>query len=447
MKRLVTLLTVVSACVLIAETALAQEQTWLKDRRYREGAGFLAGDWELHPGLGAEFGYDSNYFRRAPSEDPVGSLRIRVSPSFAISTLGPQRRGEDAPPPDVEFRAELTGAYNEFIPVSGSDAGQDKMADQRNIAGDLDLSLGIMPERTWSGRVHAGIGRTMMPSNEGDTAVSYNRIRPNAGAELIWRPGSGMLDWRLGYEFYGTFFEAGDFSELNRLDNYIITRGRWRFFPRTALMYDMKAGFLIYPDQSAKTNSYPLRTRLGLNGLITPSFAVLALAGWGASFYSGDQNDFDSVLGQLELKWYLTPVPGADPMKVTASLSSIAAGFIRDFDDSYIGTYLERDRGYLKFSYLFGGVFLLVVEGGVGAVVFPDIVASANYAGQPGWVDVSADGNLFLEYRIADMWGINATARYMGYFSDTAIQLVGAAGADELEYQRFEAFIGGRWFM
>ncbi|MBW2526900.1 MAG: hypothetical protein JRI23_22135 [Deltaproteobacteria bacterium] len=447
MRRFAALAAVLLAAVLASETASAQEQTWLSDRRYREGPGFLVGDWELHPGLGAEFGFDSNYFRRGPAEDPVRALRIRISPSFSVSTLGPQRREPGDPPPDVDFRADLTGAYNEFIPVSGTDQGKEAMADQRNFAGDLGLSLGIMPQRTWSGRLHAGIGRSMMPTNEADPSVSYNRLRPSAGAEVIWTPGGGMLDWRLGYEFHGTIFEAGDFSELNRLDNYIVTRGRWRFFPRTAMLYDMKAGFLIYPDQSVKTNSYPLRTRIGVNGLITPSFAAMAMAGWGSSFYAGEQEDFDSVLAQLEVKWYLTPVPGGDPMQVTASLSSIAAGFIRDFDDSYIGTYFERDRGYLKFSYLFGGVFLLVAEGGAGAVVFPAVPTNANYVGQGAWTDVAVDGSLFAEYRIKDMWGINTSLRYMGYFSDTVLTFTSGAGADQLKYQRFEAFLGGRWFM
>ena len=70
MRRLAALAALLLASVFTADTVGAQEQTWLADRRYREGPGFLAGDWELHPGLGAEFGYDSNYFRRAPAEDP-----------------------------------------------------------------------------------------------------------------------------------------------------------------------------------------------------------------------------------------------------------------------------------------------------------------------------------------------------------------------------------------
>src|SRR5690606_33625659 len=104
MKRFVALSTLLMAAF-VAESAAAQtgEHTWLSDRRYREGAGWRVGDFELHPGLGVDFGYDSNFLRRHSSEDPVQSLRLRVSPHFSVSTLGPQRRG-DGPPPTVEFR-------------------------------------------------------------------------------------------------------------------------------------------------------------------------------------------------------------------------------------------------------------------------------------------------------------------------------------------------------
>lgn len=445
MKRLAALGAVLCSCVLFAESAAAQDQPWLKDRKYREGEGFLVGDFELHPGIGAEFGYDSNYFHRASGEDPIGSLRLRISPSFAISTLGPQRRGEDAPPPTVNFRAEIGASYNEFFPVSGSDAGMEAMKDQRNIGGDLGLNLDILPEREWSGRLFAGVTRTVMPTNEGDTSASFNRDIPRAGAELIWAPGGGMLDWRLGYTFEGTFFEVGDFSGLNSIRNTVSTRGRWRFLPRTAFMYDLRAGFYLYPWGDVKTNSYPLHSRIGLNGLFTPSFGLMALAGWGTSLYQGEtDSDFDSVIGQLEVKWYITPVSEGDPMNISAALSSLAAGFIRDFDDSFLGTYLERDRGYLKFSYLFGGVFLAAVEGGVGAVLFPSVPL---YGQGEGWADVGVDASVLAEYRIQDMWGINATFRYDGYFSDTALAIPGTGLTDQMAYQEIQAFIGARWFM
>ncbi|RLB58779.1 MAG: hypothetical protein DRI90_16285 [Deltaproteobacteria bacterium] len=448
MRRVLALIACISFSVLVAGEAAAQEATWLKDRQYREGAGLRVGDFEMHPGIGADFGYDSNYYRRDSSEDPIGSLRLRISPHFSVSTLGAQRR-DDGEQPSVNFRAELGGTYNEFIPVSGSEAGQDSLREQRNIGGDLRLTLDIAPGREWSGNLYAGVGRTVRPTNEGDLNQSFNRILPAAGAELIWAPGSGMLDWRLGYQFSGTFFESSTFGGLNNFRNDITTRGRWRFLPRTALMYDARFGFITYSSGGSsavqKTDSHPLRTRIGVNGLVTPSFGILALVGWGSSFYTSDPQDFDSLLAQAELRWYFNPTSEDDVGKVSSVMSSIAVGFIRDFEDSFIGTYLERDQGYIRFNYLFGGKFLLVLTGAAGAVVFP-AQDNPDMGNAGGWTDVRVDGTLFGEWRIKDWLGANAEVGYTGYFSDTSLQFASVGGFDQLGYQNIRAFIGARVF-
>jgi len=109
---------IASTLAFLPSLAAAQDQPWLKDRRYTEGIGIRVGDVELHPGIAGEFGYDSNYFHRAGEgdEDTVGALRLRITPSFSISTLGRQRTEvtPDAPPPDFEFRGGIAATYDEF---------------------------------------------------------------------------------------------------------------------------------------------------------------------------------------------------------------------------------------------------------------------------------------------------------------------------------------------
>ena len=157
---------IVCALTAIPAVASAQTQTWLSDRKYTEGIGLRVGDFELHPGAAAEFGYDSNFYRRAPEESPIGALRLRITPSFSISTLTKARR--DAAPsstqPDFEFRATASATYNEFFPISGGRDSDDRaqMSRDRNVSGDLDLRLGIMPGRTWSGNINAGVARALM---------------------------------------------------------------------------------------------------------------------------------------------------------------------------------------------------------------------------------------------------------------------------------------------
>jgi hypothetical protein len=198
-----------------------------------------------------------------------------------------------------------------------------------------------------------------------------------------------------------------------------------------------------------KEDSHPLRTRLGVNGLITPSFGALAMIGWGASFYNGDVNpDFDSLLAQAEVKWYFVPPPGANPLSAPSNLSNVAVGFVRDFEDAFIGSYLERNRGYARFSYLFAGQFLLVSEAGVGSVTYPQLPAPAFSLGgdaAAGWTDLRVDGKLFGEYRFLDWLGANLEFTYGGYFSDTQLTTDGAT--DVLGFQRFSIFGGVRAFL
>lgn len=86
-------------------SASAQNQPWIKDRKYAEGIGYRTGNLEIHPGVSAELGYDSNYFLRADDEDPVISvMRLRVTPSLSLSTLGPQRREGGGDPPKLNFQ-------------------------------------------------------------------------------------------------------------------------------------------------------------------------------------------------------------------------------------------------------------------------------------------------------------------------------------------------------
>lgn len=447
MKRFAFLVTFAFALAW-SSFASAQTQPWLADRRYTEGRGIRVGDFELHPGAAAEFGYDSNYFLRGDDEDPIGSLRLRITPSFSLATLSERRRAEGGAveQPTVEFRAGIHATYDEFFPISGSEAGQDALQDQRNVEGKLDFNLNILPGRPVFGSVGGTLSRNVDPSNAGDTTRSLNRVAPTGNAEIGIAPGGGLFEWRLGYNFVGTIFESGEYSNLTNFNHEIQTRGRWRFLPRSALTFDGRFGFINYPDGTTKTSSHPMRVRLGFNGLITNSIGLLVMGGWGASFYTPTgQQDFDSFIGQAEFRWLLTPssdAAGAD--EVSLSLSNLAVGFTRDFGDSFIGSYVETNRGYAKFSYFFAGRFLLVLDAAVAANRFPEIPQF----NQDPWTDIRVEGGAFGEWRFIDQLGLNATVRYATNISDTVLQGTAAGGGFEaLQWQNFTAFLGFRWFL
>lgn len=484
--------TSVAVALLVARAANAQEQyvpqgdspQWLKDRSYNEGAGVRAGDLELHPGIAGEVGYDSNWFLRsdkqgfdnsAPVAPPIPAVSLRITPSLYLATLSPQRREGDlvAQPPDVAFRAGINGTYREFIGVSNApnaSLGSNDISQQRSVGGAADARLDIAPQRPFGAVLLASYGRVVYP-NEGtaDPNQSFTHDDVNAGGEFVVQPGVGTLDWHLGYALHDTIFETSIAQPFNSTTNEVYTRGRWKFRPRTSLIYDATLRFTSYGNADRATpiglfGSSPVRARIGLNGLITDRFAALAMVGWGASFLDTSTvkvlPQYDSVIGQAELKWFLTSSPGvAAASELTLALSSITLGYARDFQNSYLGNFYGSDRGYLRFDYFFGGRALIALTGGLGAVEYPRMYwvnAMAPVLRHDPFTDLRADATLFSEYRLTDAFGINATLRYTANFSSTAVPdlptmspatcSAGAACYD-MSWTRIEAFLGVRYFL
>jgi hypothetical protein len=429
----------------ISGTAFAQEQVWLKDRRYAEGIGIRTGDLEIHPGLAGEFGYDSNYFLRdSTHEQPViDTLRLRLTGSLSVSTISPQRREAEGggEPPKVTFRAGVAASYSEFFATKSQYV--DALREQRHVGATGTLQLTILPQKPVGGDMYADFVRVPQPSNNPD--FNFNRFTTRFGGGITWAPGGGMFDWRFGYQYTLTYFEQDTFRNLGNHTNEVNTRGRWRFLPRTAFLYDASVGF-VRNDYSTpgQLNSDPVRARVGVNGLVTSSFALLAMVGWGASFYQPVPGapQFDSVLAQAELKWFITPNPGLDPTGAGLTLSSVALGFTRDFYNSYLGTFYTRNRGYANLSTFFSQRMLLVIDGGVALLAYPNVLNAANVVIQPSFTTTLLDATLFGEYRFTDSFGLNTTISYAANLADDI-----RIADDFLSWNRFQAFLGVRWFM
>jgi hypothetical protein len=199
-----------------------------------------------------------------------------------------------------------------------------------------------------------------------------------------------------------------------------------------------------------------------MTGLITSHFGFLGMIGWGASFYESTAGtpiqDFDSVIAQAELKWHLQPQQKLPSDAARVGLSAIAAGYIRDFRDSYLSDYYVRDRGYARFDYFFAGVMLLSVEGGFSRYTYPPpYFPSGNPRVPPGggYAENRVDAKLFAEYRLSNTFGINTTLRYDANLTDEEVEVVEnpppppapQPGNDELAFARYQIFLGARWFM
>jgi hypothetical protein len=455
MKFCLTLAATVLLGAISVEAHAQAQQPWLGDRKYGEGIGIRAGNLELHPGVSGEVGYDSNYFLRAPEEDPLSAFRIRVTPSITVSTLGTQRTQANSAPgqqTDLVFRGGAYLSYNELIATDSKH--QSEFSDQRHLDVGADVALNIRPVGRVGGDTYLDFIRQGQPSNNPDTENAFDRDSFRAGAGITWRPGGGLFDWRIGGEFLYNYFEKQNFRYLNNFQYGVNMRGRWRFLPRTALLYDGSYTWINYPNPSAQNNGAIARSNIGLNGLITSRLALLGMIGWAGTFYDQQAGQspqqFDSLTAQAELKWYISGGASVmSPSSAPVGLSYASIGYLRDVSNSYLGNFYQRDRGYVGLSYLLGGVFVTSVTVGVANLHFPDsFFPNGGGLQHSAFSEQRLDATVFGEYRLNNNFGLNATFNYDQNFTNVVVPTdpMRTPPGDYLAYSRWQIFLGARYF-
>lgn len=456
----------------------AHAQAWLRDRTYQEGIGIRAGDVELHPGVGAEVGFDSNWFVRshvtganilngAPNSPIREAAVLRVTPSFTISSLSAQRlNGEN---PSFTYRGTVAASYREFIGT--------EVNDQRNVNLHAFFRGDILPGRPIGLGFFAGYERFVQPSALPAVDASFNRSDVNAGAEVIAIPGGGTLDLRLGYQFYGALYENTNGAAFTNFTHELSFKNRWKFRPRTSIFTETSLSFINYPNAGRSTlllnNAIPLHTRAGITGLLTNRFSVLAAAGYSGSFVangaSASTSQYDSLNAQLEGTFYLTgaATAGNDPSATTA-ISTLTVGYNRDVQvgsaqsfanrptyifgggqNTTIGSYTGLDKFYGRLSYLFAGRAVVSLDGYFDVLTLPPVFDGTGTIApgtQNGFTNFRPGASLFGEYRFADSFGVNATVDYQQTISDVQLP-VGNNQVFDLNNRRVQAFLGVRWFM
>jgi hypothetical protein len=462
--------------VIILRTSPASAQSgqpWLEDRRYGQGIGVRSGDLELHPGVAAQVGYDSNYFQNSGDvgvttdgalalyEPVIDVARARITPSLSLKTLSDSRRtgGPQAALPSANFEARAHLSYNMLFPL---DSGQEGESLSNFIQGGGGLQLDILPERPWGGDASLAVTRTVQPNNDPLLPPAFSRELFQGEAGVIWRPGGKKMSWRLAYGAAFTRFELDDFTGYDNLAHGVITSGHWKFLPRTALLYEGRLGFITYSDEaSALADSKPISTKLGLAGLLSNHISLLTMLGWMATFYEpvgGISQDYDGPIGQLQLTYYPSPQPEAPVGATAVGLSSVAVGYLRSIDNAYLGNYVRRDRVYADVSYFVGGVVVVSLQGGFSALGRPSSTigdAPAPIDVNPAFTERRADVSAFAEWRTSNTFGINATLVYNAALDNRLVRAQAEATvppgspipADNLRFDRYELWLGSRWFL
>jgi hypothetical protein len=434
-------LPLIAALAVMVAPLKASAQAWVSNPDFSEGIGIRAGNLELHPSVGAEFGYDSNFFRASEREGVVDVFKLRVTPSLSLGTLGTARRRGAVP--DVVFGANAYASYFEVFPT---DSANSDVSKRRNVSIGANAKVDIFPQRKVGVDLLANYVRTIETEGRSDDLAGdgFNRDTVRGGGGVSWRPGGGLFDWRVGYLGTFNFFENDSYSSLANVQHEVNTRGRWRFLPRSALLFDTAYTFIRYTHgDTEQTDGDVLRSRIGYHGLVTYHLALMGLVGWAASFYHGhpgsiSARQYDSLIANAEARWFIQARPNLDESTITSGISSVALGYARSFSNSYYGSFYQQDRGYLQFSMFLVGAVAAGLEFGVSRVAYPE-VAVGNFD-QQGFSQLRLDSRVFGEYRFTDTLAVNATVQYDQVNSDPV-------NNEDLDYHRWQAYVGVRWFM
>lgn len=438
--------------ILAAAPSLAHAQAWLSDRTRTEGPGFRLGDFELHPGIGVELGYDSNvYNTEAGGDGYLDSAILRAAAHLLFSTRGEQRRAEGeaggAGPgglPDVTFRGGVSGSFYHYF----------NEIDRTNMEVDASLALSILPGRVVSIDITEDFGRSIRPFTENpggtDANRSFARISNDAGVRFNFATSGEVLKISAGYNFALDFFEDGQFQYGNNFRHTLSLSETFRFLPETGVFHDTTFTILDYFGPSSAmdpvlvNDGLLLRTRVGVNGALTNEFSVLVAAGYGAGFYNEGlggayRQDYESVVINAEARWQIS-----EPVR-------LSFGYDRDFQPSFVGNFYRRDRGYANFQAIIERVVLVGVEASVGYYEFGAVIGAD---GMPTGTtlnrgDIRVTGELFLEWRIQDWLGVNGTVGYTGNFTDYVYFIdlpSGGTVMDPADFHKVELWLGVRAF-
>jgi len=435
MKARIPLIAALGLAILPAQ---ASAQAWVTNPDFSEGVGIRVGNLELHPSIGAEFGYDSNYFRASDEEGVIDVFKLRVTPSLTLSTLGDERRNATTPR-SFDFTSSAHAAYHEAF-AAGSE--QLSGAAKRNVGGGVSARLNVFPVGKIGFDVLGSYVRVVETDGSSDDLAGdgFDRGTARGGAGITWRPGGGLFEWRNGYQGTYNYFEKSDYDSLTNIQHDITSRGRWRFLPRSALLFDTDYIFVRYTRPTAQTDGEVLRARVGFHGLVTYHLALMGLVGWSSSFYRDNgavqARQFDSLVAHAEARWFLQSRPDLDSATITSGLSSVALGYVRTFNNGYLGSFYQRDRGYLNFSMFVLGAVAGGIDVGVSRVAFPEVTGATP---TPAFSQLRLDARMFGEYRFTDTLAANATLQYDQVNSEVV-------NNEHLDYDRWQAYVGMRLF-
>jgi hypothetical protein len=304
----------------------------------------------LHAGVFADVGYDSNVFYGSASQET--SAVMHVTPRLEITNA--ERDGSI--PSGTYYNLSAAVNFVKYLTsneeVTNQDAINPSLGGTAEFSSGQALSFSI--SETFSRYKQAPY---VAATNPGTRANPITRDNNMASASLRYAPGGGRLRLMLRYTNLIDKYE-GSYDTGSNMGNEGVFDIGWRWLPRTTIYAQVAQGAITYFNSGTSGRaSYPLRTLLGLRGLLTEKLSVNLGAGYNNAFYSGGTaNANPTGLGNLGLV--------AEVNYTMSVLSRVGFGYHHDFANSpFVGGFYNMDAIYGAFqqmvasrvvSYLFG---------------------------------------------------------------------------------------------
>jgi hypothetical protein len=289
-------------------------------------SGLKVGDGSiLHAGLFADLGYDSNVFYTTSGSDTTSPV-LHITPRLELTNA--ERDG--SVPGGTYYDLGASIDFRKYL--SSNRAVTDQDAINPTIGGTAEFSSG----QALSFSLAEAFSRNQQaPYAEG--AKPITRDDNMASANLAFAPGGGRLRVTLRYsnliDKYEGYYDTG-----SNMGNEGVLDIGWRWLPKTSLYLKVAQGAIFYFNSAATyRSSYPLRTLLGIRGLLTDKLSVNIAGGYSNAFYSG--GDSPSGFGNVGI---VTEVN-----YLMSLLSRAGVGYHHDFVNSpFLGGYYNMDAVY-----------------------------------------------------------------------------------------------------
>ncbi len=380
--------------LLVSSAALAQVDA---------NNGIKIGDGRLHPYLDLEGRYDSAVAYRNGTE-LKGDIALRVRPGLIFELLGTDNIVHFNGNAEYVFYPGLFDSVTRQASRFQTDVGLDAAF---NKTGAVEFQIGdqlLRSDRTSNAALTIG-------------ALSlYNNVR----IAVPIHPGGGALEFSPKASWAVEFFSplvnsTTDLSVLNYSNLNVGLGARWRFLPKTAVVFDGTFDYRTYFNVPGVPADL-MKLQLGLAGLISSKISLLILAGYGRDFARAQAAS--TFIGQAEIGVLLS------------DLITFKGGYVRTIQPVPVyGTYGD-DRGYLEAKVTVSR-FSLLGTAAVDYLTFSPILAGAPRA------DIAFSLGIAPAFRIFSWWSISAAYNLTLRTSNATV----AVGTTPPSFTRHEAIL------